>query len=98
MLREHSGTSVALREAISREFQFFIVELADYIQQSQGYPAKDARIQSEAMVILVFNAGAESLDCKSARRKILTEKTIAQLRFIARGADVIIKKHRLEKK
>lgn len=91
LLRERSGTSLAFRKAVSRELQYFIVELADYIQHRQNYPTEDARIQAEAMVILVFNAGAEALDCKPAELKKLTEKAIIQLRYIARGAEVLSK-------
>ena len=91
LLRERSGTSLAFRKAVSRELQFFIVELADYIQQTQNYPTADAKIQAEAMVILVFNAGADALDCKPAELKLLTEKAVTQLRFIARGADEFLK-------
>lgn len=91
LLRERSGISLAFRKAVSREMQFFIVELADYIQYTLGYPTHDAKIQAEAMVVLVFNAGIESLDCKPAELRLLTEKTIMQLRYIARGADTIIK-------
>ena len=91
LLRERSGTSLAFRKAVSRELQYFIVELADYIQHRQNYPTEDARIQAEAMVILVFNAGAEALDCKPAELKQLTEKAIIQLRYIARGAEVLSK-------
>ena len=94
LLRERSGTSLAFRKAVSRELQYFIVELADYIQQTQGYTASDAKIQAEAMVVLVFNAGAEALDCKPAELKLLTEKAIIQLRFIARGADEFLKGRR----
>ena len=54
LLRERTGTSLAFRKAVSRELQYFIVELADYIQQTQGYGANDAKIQAEAMVVLVF--------------------------------------------
>jgi AcrR family transcriptional regulator len=96
LLRERSGTSRAFRMAVSRELQYFIVELADYIEHSLGYPAADAKIQAEAIVILVFNAGADALDCKAAERKILTEKVITQLRYLARGADQILKKRRTE--
>ncbi len=92
LLRERSGASLAFRKAVSRELQYFVVELADYIQHKQGYAADDARVQAEAMVILVFNAGAEALDCKPAERKQLTEKAITQLRFIARGADEFLKR------
>jgi len=96
LLRERSGTSRAFRMAVSRELQYFIVELADYIQHSQGYPAADAKVQAEAMVILVFNAGAEALDSKPAELKLITEKVIIQLRYMARGADAISKGRRSE--
>jgi len=92
LLRERTGTSRAFRQAVSRELQYFVVELADYIQHTRDYPAKEANIQAEAMVILVFNAGAEALDRNLAERKQLTEKAITQLRYIARGADGILKK------
>ncbi|VAW54538.1 Unsaturated fatty acid biosythesis repressor FabR, TetR family [hydrothermal vent metagenome] len=92
LLRERSGASRAFRKAVSRELQYFVVELADYIQQTQGYPAASAKIQAEAMVILVFNAGAEALDSNLAERKLLTEKAIIQLRFVAKGADELLKK------
>ena len=94
LLRERSGTSRAFRMAVARELQYFIVELADYIQHSQNYATSDAKVQAEAIVILVFNAGAEALDCSHAERKLITEKVITQLRYVARGADEIIKKHR----
>ena len=94
LLRERSGSSLAFRKAVSRELQYFVVELADYIQHNQGYSAEDAKIQAEAMVILVFNAGADALDSKSAERKMLTQKAIAQLRFVARGARQLLMKGR----
>lgn len=90
LLRERSGTSLAFRKAVSRELQYFIVELADYIQHTQNYHAADARIQADAMVALVFNAGIEALDCRPVELKTLTETTITQLRYIACGADVIL--------
>jgi TetR/AcrR family transcriptional regulator, fatty acid biosynthesis regulator len=96
LLRERTGTSLAFRKAVSRELQYFIVELADYIQHTQGYPTADARVQAEAMVILVFNAGAEVLDCKPVELRLHTEKAITQLRYIARGADEFLKGHRSE--
>jgi len=94
LLHERTGTSLAFRRAVSRELQYFVVELADYIQQMQGYPAEDAKLQSDAMVILVFNAGAEALDSSPGERKLLTLKAITQLRYIARGADEVIKGRR----
>jgi len=91
LLRERSGTSLAFRKAVSRELKYFVVELADYIQHTKSYPAEAAKIQAEAMVILVFNAGAEALDSSLAERKLLTQKAITQLRFVAKGADEILK-------
>ncbi len=87
LLRERSSSLLSFRKAVSRELQYFVVELADFIEHTQGYPASVARVQAEAMVVLVFNAGAEALDCKPSERKQLTENAITQLRFIARGAD-----------
>ena len=94
LLRERTGTSLAFRKAVSRELQYFVVELSDYIQHARGYPAIDAGVQAEAMVILVFNAGAEALDSKLDERKLLARKAITQLRYIARGADELIKSRR----
>ena len=90
LLRERSGTSLAFRKAVSRELQYFVVELADYIQHTNGYPAAEAKVQAEAMVILVFNAGAEALDCKPAERKLLTEKAIIHLQLISKGAEKLL--------
>lgn len=91
LLRERSGTSLAFRKAVSREFQYFVVELADYIQHADGYAMEAAKVQAEAMVILVFNAGAEALDCKPAERKLLTERVTIHLQLIAGGAEKLLK-------
>jgi len=91
LLRERSGTSLAFRKAVSRELKYFVVELADYIQHTQDYPAQAANIQAEAMVILVFNAGAEALDSNAAERKLLTDKAIIQLKLVAKGAGELLR-------
>jgi len=91
LLRERSGTSLAFRKAVSRELKYFVVELADYIQHTQDYPAQAANIQAEAMVILVFNAGAEALDSNAAERKLLTDKAIIQLNLVAKGAGELLR-------
>ncbi len=93
LLRERTGNSLSFRKAVSRELQYFIVELSDYIEQTQGYSAHEAKIQADAMVILVFNAGAEAIDCKPAERDLLTRKAIVQLRYVARGADGYSRRH-----
>lgn len=85
LFHERSGTTRALRHAVAREIQFFIVELTDFIQ-SMGFEKEEAYLQAEAMVAVIFNAGAESLAAKPSQRKALEQRTIQQLRLLAVGA------------
>lgn len=85
LFHERSGTTRALRVAVAREIQYFVVELTDYIQNS-GFDQESAYAQAEAMVAVIFNAGAESIAVKPAARKELEKRAILQLRFIATGA------------
>jgi hypothetical protein len=55
--------------------------------------AAQAYIQAEAMVTLVFNAGAEALDLEGQQRDELVERVIWQLRYITRGASNYIRDH-----
>lgn len=88
LFHERSGTTHALRTAVEREIQFFIVELTDYIQ-TVGYEKESAFAQAEAMVAVVFNAGAGSLAAKPSQRKHIEQRAIQQLRYIAAGAKVL---------
>lgn len=85
LFHERSGTTYALRSAVAREIQFFIVELSDFMQ-AIGFDKKSAYAQAEAMVAVVFNAGAESLDGNNELRKETSKRLVSQLRFIAAGA------------
>ncbi|MDQ7050265.1 MAG: HTH-type transcriptional repressor FabR [Enterobacterales bacterium] len=85
LFHERSGTTHALRTAVDREIQFFIVELTDYVQ-AVGYDHESAFAQAEAMVAVVFNAGAESLAAKPSQRRQVEKRAIQQLRYIAAGA------------
>ena len=87
LLRERSGTSAAFRQAVQREIQHFIAELADELQKQSGLPPYDASVQADAMVTIVFNAGAEALDLEPQARIELAERIIYQLRMIVRGGD-----------
>lgn len=87
LFHERSGTTHALRTAVSREIQFFIVELTDYMV-SMEFEREDAYAQAEAMAAVVFNAGAEALDAKSNQRKAIEKRAIKQLRYIAAGAQL----------
>lgn len=77
---------MAFRAAVAREIQHFIAELSHYLESETGCAPEHALIQAEAMVTVVFNAGAEAIDLPPVKRQALAERVIWQLRFIARGA------------
>ncbi|WP_448569385.1 HTH-type transcriptional repressor FabR [Thalassotalea ganghwensis] len=86
LLRERSGTSAAFRAAVNREISYFTLELCDYLQQANKMNAEVAYMQANAAVTIVFSAGSDALDMNKKEREQLSERTIQQLRFIARGA------------
>jgi AcrR family transcriptional regulator len=86
LLRERSGTSAAFRRAVAREIQHFCAELADYLRKETACPDEYAQMQAEAMVTLVFHAGADALDASPETRVQITLRTIVQLRWLAHGA------------
>ena len=86
LLRERSGTSAAFRAAVAREIQHFIAELADYLELENHMPRAFTEAQAEAMVTIVFSAGAEALDVSIEQRKQLEERLVLQLRMISKGA------------
>lgn len=86
LLRERSGTSAAFRRAVAREIQHFCAELADYLRKETACPDEYAQMQAEAMVTLVFHAGADALDASPETRVQITLRTILQLRWLAHGA------------
>jgi len=104
LLHERSGTSAAFRAAVareiehfiseSREIEHFISELAHYTEAKAGRTPLLARAQAEALVTLVFNAGASALDMKRADRKILADQLVMQLRMVAKGAEAL--QHKVE--
>ncbi|SFD63859.1 HTH-type transcriptional repressor FabR [Pseudoalteromonas denitrificans] len=92
LLRERSGTSIAFRSAVAREIKHFILELAHYLESETNCEVDHAYIQAEAMVTLVFNAGAEALDIDKKQKDELVERLIWQLRYVAKGAAIYGKK------
>lgn len=86
LLREHTGTSFAFRTAVMREIQHFTEELADYIITTLNLPSNIANMQAEAMVKLVFSAGAEALDSDKKEIEKIAERVKIQLRFVQLGA------------
>jgi len=86
LLRERSGTSAAFRAAVNREVRYFTMELCDYLQKANKLDTKIAYIQADAAVTIVFSAGSDALDIETKDLAELAQRTIQQLRFIARGA------------
>jgi AcrR family transcriptional regulator len=86
LLREHTGTSMAFRAAVLREIKHFNVELTDYTISTTGLPYNIANLQAEAMVKLVFSAGAEALDASDEQKINVAERVKLQLRFVVNGA------------
>lgn len=86
LLREHTGTSSAYRLAVFREIQHFIDELTDYIIEQQSVEYSCAQLQADAMVRLVFSAGAEALEADEKLRSEIGERVKMQLRFVQIGA------------
>jgi AcrR family transcriptional regulator len=86
LLREHTGTSTAFRAAVLREIKHFNVELTDYTISTTGLPYNIANLQAEAMVKLVFSAGAEALDASDEQKANVAERVKLQLRFVVNGA------------
>ena len=74
MLREHTGTSTAYRMAVFREIQHFVEELSDYIVERQSIDSQMASIQADAMVRIVFSAGAEALDADTNQRAEISKR------------------------
>jgi AcrR family transcriptional regulator len=86
LLREHTGTSMAFRAAVLREIKHFNVELTDYTISTTGLPYNIANLQAEAMVKLVFSAGAEALDASDEQKLNVAQRVKLQLRFVVNGA------------
>ena len=81
-----TSVSSAFRAAVAREIQHFIAELADYLELESHMPRAFTEAQAEAMVTIVFSAGAEALDVGPEQRRQLEERLVLQLRMISKGA------------
>ncbi|UCX03156.1 HTH-type transcriptional repressor FabR [Shewanella sp. HL-SH8] len=92
LLHERSGTSAAFRAAVEREVEHFISELAHYTEAHANRHPTLARAQAEALVTLVFNAGASALDLKRSERKSLADQLVLHLRMVATGAEALQQK------
>lgn len=90
LLQERSGTSRAFREAVAREIEHFKSELTDYLVAERDMSRELAHLQSDAVIRVVFSAGADALDMDEAAQQQLMERTIIQVRMVARGANTFM--------
>ncbi|RUO30679.1 HTH-type transcriptional repressor FabR [Aliidiomarina sedimenti] len=90
LLQERSGTSREFRDAVAREIDHFKSELADYLMAERSMPRRLAELQSDAIVRVVFSAGADALDLEDDAKLRLMEQTIVQVRMVARGAQTFM--------
>lgn len=97
LLRERAGTSAAFRSAIAREIQYFIVELADYLDNANKMPHRYNKAQAEAMVTIVFNSGADAIDFEPEQKQELIKNLVFQLRMVSRGAYYLYRREILKK-
>lgn len=86
LLREHTGTSQAFRAAVQREISHFVDELTDYTVETTKMTREMSSLQAEAMVRIVFSAGADAIDASPEQMQMLAQRVEKQLRFIAIGA------------
>ena len=89
LLHERSGTSAPFRAAVAREIEHFTSELAHYTELTTTLAPSLARAQAEALVTLVFNAGAEALDMKKAERKKIADLLVLKLRVVIKGVQAV---------
>ncbi|RUO52201.1 HTH-type transcriptional repressor FabR [Idiomarina fontislapidosi] len=87
LLQERTGRSREFRKAVERELEHFKAELIEYLRDEQGFSAPLADLQSDAIVKIVFSAGADCFDVDDTQRAQIAEQTIQQVRLVARGAE-----------
>ena len=71
----------------SREVSHFTQELTDFLIKDNLLSSEIASLQAEAMVKLVFSAGADALELTEVERQQLSKRVVTQLRFIVKGAE-----------
>lgn len=90
LLRERTGVSKQFRTAIKAEINHFVAELAEDLRrfsEEKGHQLRAPELVAEAMVTIVFNEGAEALDCGPKERLVLAERIKIQLRMLLLGAE-----------
>lgn len=92
LLRERTGTSADFRAAVQREIQHFADELGDYIVLRDKVSPDIAVIHADAMVKIVFSAGAEAIGASPQSLAQIKARTKQQLIILQRGLIASYKK------
>lgn len=88
LLQEQSGNSQAFRHAVSKEIEYFISELEDYLEQrarEMDRPTLDASNIAEAMVAIVINMAIKLMDAPKSQRSTIQTRAKLQLRLVMVG-------------
>jgi AcrR family transcriptional regulator len=88
LLQEQSGNSQAFRHAVSKEIEYFISELEDYLEQrarEMDRPTLDASNIAEAMVAIVINMAIKLMDAPKNQRATIQTRAKLQLRLVMVG-------------
>lgn len=91
LLREKTGVSQQFRTAIRAEIDHFSAELAEDLKRMTGdspRPLNNTNLLANAIVTIVFNQGADALDCSPKEKQELKEAIKKQLRMLILGAEV----------
>lgn len=94
LLREKTGVSQQFRTAIRAEIDHFCAELAEDLRRfgnDKERPLTNPRLVADAMVTIVFNQGADALDCSPKEKLEIKERLKSQLRILLLGAEVFSK-------
>ena len=74
------------RQRIAKGGSVIRTSVSTFMEFIGNNPRAFTEAQAEAMVTIVFSAGAEALDVSIEQRKQLEERLVLQLRMISKGA------------
>lgn len=89
LLREGYTGSPAYKQAVEKQLQFFIQELAEDLVKLEAlrqFELKYPEILAKAITQLVFNMGASVVDLPKAQRNQIADETLIMIRMLIIGA------------
>jgi AcrR family transcriptional regulator len=89
LLADRSGSPKVFQDALQKEKQIFIDELADDLSREGPRPAPPLAhipLVAEMMIHIVFDGSARAVDMGRAERKALTDKLVLELKIVVAGS------------